>query len=82
LRQFTTAEAFGEDQGCYIVSTNDPEAMTRFIGTYSFIAGERIGTTGGDVVEGPGFRASLDDLRAAHEGFFPRLMGSELTPEF
>jgi phosphoribosylformylglycinamidine synthase len=24
----------------------------------------------------------LADLRAAHEGFFPRLMGSELTPEF
>jgi len=23
----------------------------------------------------------LADLRAAHEGFFPRLMGSELTPE-
>jgi hypothetical protein len=25
---------------------------------------------------------SLADLRAAHEGFFPKLMGSELTPEF
>jgi hypothetical protein len=24
----------------------------------------------------------LADLRAAHESFFPRLMGSELTPEF
>jgi hypothetical protein len=24
----------------------------------------------------------LADLRAAHEGFFPKLMGSELTPEF
>jgi len=24
----------------------------------------------------------LADLRSAHEGFFPRLMGSELTPEF
>ena len=25
---------------------------------------------------------SLADLRAAHEGFFPKLMGSELPPEF
>ena len=25
---------------------------------------------------------SLADLRAAHEGFFPKLMGRELTPEF
>jgi hypothetical protein len=24
----------------------------------------------------------MPDLRAAHEGFFPRLMGSELPPEF
>ena len=24
----------------------------------------------------------LADLRAAHEGFFPKLMGSEITPEF
>ena len=32
--------------------------------------------------EGPGFSVSLADLRAAHEGFFPKLMGSELTPEF
>jgi phosphoribosylformylglycinamidine synthase II len=27
-------------------------------------------------------RIRLADLRAAHEGFFPRLMGSEVTPEF
>jgi phosphoribosylformylglycinamidine synthase len=28
------------------------------------------------------FEVPLADLRAAHEGFFPKLMGSELTPEF
>ena len=43
--------------------------------------------TGGDTIEDdwPDFRTfsvSLTDLRAAHEGFFPKLMGSELTPEF
>jgi hypothetical protein len=26
-------------------------------------------------------RVPLADLRAAHESFFPKLMGSELTPE-
>jgi phosphoribosylformylglycinamidine synthase len=41
-----------------------------------------IGTTAGVVVSGPGFAVSVADLRAAHEGFFPKLMGSELTPEF
>jgi phosphoribosylformylglycinamidine synthase len=30
----------------------------------------------------PRWAISLADLRAAHEGFFPKLMGSELTPEF
>ena len=47
-----------------------------------------IGTTGGDnlvfdlVDRGGPQSVSLADLRAAHEGFFPKLMGSELTPEF
>ena len=47
-----------------------------------------IGWTGGDVIALDSQRerslceASLADLRAAHEGFFPKLMGSELTPEF
>jgi len=30
----------------------------------------------------PKAEVSLADLRAAHEGFFPKLMGAELTPEF
>ncbi|MGN6057237.1 MAG: AIR synthase related protein, partial [Sphingomicrobium sp.] len=30
----------------------------------------------------PRWAIPLTELRAAHEGFFPRLMGSELTPEF
>ena len=33
----------------------------------------RVGTTGGDGVAG----VTLDRLRAAHEGFFPRLMGAD-----
>ena len=47
-----------------------------------------IGTTGGDalvfdLVDRGGLQSvSIEDLRAAHEAFFPSLMGSELSPEF
>jgi phosphoribosylformylglycinamidine synthase len=61
----TTASAFGEDQGRYIVAA--PQGVE--------IAGAvKIGATGGDTVAG----VSLADLRGAHEGFFPALMDSEL----
>ncbi len=72
---------FGEDQGRLLVSTSDPEAVVARASAANLFAA-RIGETGGDSVDGPGFSASLADLRGAHEGFFPRLMGSELTPEF
>ncbi len=72
---------FGEDQGRALVATHDAEAVIAAATAASLFAAP-IGTTGGDVVAGPGFTAPIADLRAAHEGFFPRLMGSELTPEF
>jgi len=75
------AVMFGEDQGRVLVTTANADAVVARASASSLFAA-RIGTTGGEAVEGPGFNASLADLRAAHEGFFPRLMGSELTPEF
>ena len=40
----------------------------------------RIGTTGGDALKGAGRTVSRSvQLRQAHEGFFPRLMGKELA---
>ena len=61
----TTASAFGEDQGRYVVAT--PAGVE--------IAGAvKIGTTGGSSVAG----VALDTLRTAHEGFFPALMDNEL----
>jgi phosphoribosylformylglycinamidine synthase len=72
---------FGEDQGRMLVTTSDPDSVAARASAANIFAA-RIGETGGDAVEGPGFSASLADLRAAHEGFFPKLMGSELTPEF
>jgi phosphoribosylformylglycinamidine synthase subunit PurL len=78
---------FGEDQGRYIVSTRDPESV-RAAANAAQLFTVSIGVTGGDSIvfnligRGGEQSASLADLRAAHEGFFPKLMGRELTPEF
>ncbi|WP_188063689.1 phosphoribosylformylglycinamidine synthase subunit PurL [Sphingobium sp. KCTC 72723] len=61
----TTASAFGEDQGRYVVTTRHDADVPGAV---------RIGTTGGSDVAG----IPLADLRAAHEGFFPKLMDSAL----
>jgi len=72
---------FGEDQGRILVTTSDPDGVIARSSAANIFA-VRIGETSGDAVAGPGFSAHLTQLRAAHEGFFPKLMGSELTPEF
>jgi phosphoribosylformylglycinamidine synthase len=72
---------FGEDQGRMLVTTIDIDAVVEAAGKAKIFSAP-VGRTGGDAIAGPGFTAGLADLRAAHEGFFPRLMGSELTPEF
>ena len=72
---------FGEDQGRALVATRDPGSVID-AATAANIFAAPIGATGGTALRGPGFNAALADLRAAHEGFFPKLMGSELTPEF
>ena len=69
---------FGEDQGRALVTTNDPEAVVA-LATEANIFAAPVGKTGGNAVSGPGFTAPLSDLRAAHEGFFPRLMGEVAT---
>ncbi len=58
------AKAFGEDQGRYVV-TGSTDA--------SFQNAVRIGTVRGGAVAG----VSISDLRNAHEGFFPSLMGAD-----
>jgi phosphoribosylformylglycinamidine synthase II len=62
------AAAFGEDQGRYVVTGADLDR--------AYTAGvsiTRIGTTGGSTIAG----VSLEELRTAHEGFFPKLMGAD-----
>ena len=72
---------FGEDQGRALVATSDADQVIA-AATSANIFAAAIGTVGGSAVKGPGFSISVSELRAAHEGFFPKLMGSELTPEF
>jgi len=73
---------FGEDQGRYVVTTTDPDAV-RAAANAAQLFTVPIGTTGGNSISfdlvGRGGRqsVSLADLRAAHEGFFPRLMGED-----
>jgi phosphoribosylformylglycinamidine synthase II len=68
---------FGEDQGRYLVATDDPQAVIAKA-TAANIFAAPIGKLGGNSVSGPGFSVPLTDLRAAHEGFFPALMQGEL----
>jgi phosphoribosylformylglycinamidine synthase subunit PurL len=67
---------FGEDQGRALITTCDPEAVVARANATNIFAAP-VGQTGGDAVEGPGFRIPLPDIRTAHESFFPKLMGSD-----
>jgi phosphoribosylformylglycinamidine synthase len=73
---------FAEDQGLYVATVAD-HALLDFLGdaTEREIPVEPIGRTIGSrlIIElnGGDHAVSIADLRAAHEGFFPKLMGSE-----
>jgi phosphoribosylformylglycinamidine synthase len=80
-----TAFLFGEGQSGYLFTLRK-ETMRAFADPFAALAGlgiadhaTVIGETGGDAVSGPGFSVPLADLRRAHEGFFPALMGGEST---
>jgi len=89
LEVWTQAWLFGEDQGRYLITVPDEKAFTwselENSGLYllqSNVPFRRIGETGGGALKLAHWgTVSLAELRAAHEGFFPRLMGSELTPD-
>jgi phosphoribosylformylglycinamidine synthase len=78
---------FGETQGRFVVTENFDRHVVEKLALENGIGCCFIGWTGGDAItlsreNEIRSSASLADLRAAHEGFFPKLMGSELTPEF
>jgi phosphoribosylformylglycinamidine synthase len=75
---------FGEDQGLYIVTVPD-EALAEFLADAAAadVPADPIGRTVKDRLvfeldEGD-WCVCLDDLRAAHEGFFPQLMGDTIV---
>jgi phosphoribosylformylglycinamidine synthase len=67
------AQAFGEDQGRYIVTVKDASGRDGIA-----LPVTCLGVTGGDSITGAGREVRLQELRSAHEEFFPRLMGKEL----
>ena len=81
-----TPQMFGENQGRYLVTVADPgdyrlielaESAGLSIRAFALTGGDTIciGDCGGGQIFGS---VSLTDLRAAHEGFFPKLMDREL----
>jgi phosphoribosylformylglycinamidine synthase len=85
---------FGESQGRYVCTVADEASYDHVAAACADrdLPCTRLGSTAWfDRIEFGGTRAgdstwrgsvTLADLRAAHESFFPKLMGSELTPEF
>ena len=90
------ADAFGEDQGLYLVTVANDENLAALSALEDACEDAGVqcainGTVAGsslkfvDVKEWEADRfegmaeVSLDNLRAAHEGFFPTLMGGELA---
>jgi len=73
---------FAEDQGLYVATVDDGHLLDVLTGADAAgVQIEPIGRTAGqrlifELADGD-FCVSLANLRAAHEGFFPRLMGSD-----
>ena len=77
---------FGEDQGRLRCDLKTRSASLIEKLNKHGVVGEQIGFTGGDSLRLCGYLDEswyrlLADLRAAHEGFFPKLMGGELRSE-
>jgi len=73
------ARLFGEDQGRYLVATDRPEALVEAAEAAGLDAAY-FGRTGGDALAedvGSSLCVRLDELRQAHESFFPDLMGAD-----
>jgi len=67
---------FGEDQGRYVLTTSDPEAMTARLGVAG-VPARRLGTTGGDSLTVEGADAiSTAELRRINEAWLPAYMAA------
>jgi phosphoribosylformylglycinamidine synthase subunit PurL len=74
---------YGEDQGRYVVTVAADNVDT--VAARAKAAGVAlpvIGKTGGDAVKlGEAKAVSVNELRSAHEGWFPNYMGGDLAPD-
>lgn len=75
---------FGEVQGAYVITTNQPlhvEEKCKSVGIAFAYIGRTGGLSLGSALDVSGeeyeWKIPLADLRAAHEGFFPELMGAD-----
>ena len=66
------AALFGEDQGCFLVTTGNSDPLVRAAAAAG-VPHRFVGSVGGAAVAG----VPLEALRRAHEGFFPALMGAD-----
>jgi phosphoribosylformylglycinamidine synthase len=67
---------FGEDQGRYVLTTNDPKAVTARLGAAG-VAVRQLGTTGGDSLTVEGTDAiSTAELRRINEAWLPAYMAA------
>ncbi len=69
---------FGEDQGRYLVAAGEERDLA-VAAAATGVRAIRIGFVGGNSIEilDTDYDVPLADLRAAHEGFFPKLMGAD-----
>ena len=77
--EYTAAQWwFGEDQGRYVITVPDPEALNRLLakGTRNEdtarVGFRRLGRVGGDSL----FGVSVTELRKAHQSFFEEWMAA------
>ena len=72
------ARLFGEDQGRYVLTVKTSDvAGVKAAALASNVSLEEIGTTGGTAITLGGASVSLADLRALHEGWFPKYMAAK-----
>ncbi|CAA7614127.1 phosphoribosylformylglycinamidine synthase subunit PurL [Magnetospirillum sp. UT-4] len=74
------AWCFGEDQGRYILEVRQDDLVSVLEEAQEHDVGARvIGTTGGHVISIGGRAATVEDLKAANEGWMPKYMGNEMS---
>jgi phosphoribosylformylglycinamidine synthase subunit PurL len=74
----TISTFFGEDQSRYLMTVADDQTILQKLQTKAEASGlfaRQIGTTGGNELKlGESRAISVEDMRAAHEGWFPTFM--------